>query len=256
MKDKQFKVTILGSGTCVPSLKRSSASALIEICGKKILLDSGHGTIKRLLDCNIHINDIDMILYTHIHPDHTSEIIPLLFASKYGKRRQKELKIYGGPGFKDFFDNLNMAYKNWLSFPGVLEITELESESKISFNDFEIETVKTEHIDSSVAYKITGFNRSMVYSGDTDFSDDLIKFSEKSNLLILECSHPDNQKVKGHLTPSLAGMIADSAKVKKLVLTHFYPECEKVDIEKELGKTYSGEFLLGEDLLSFNLIEE
>ncbi len=55
-------------------------------------------------------------------------------------------------------------------------------------------------------------------------------------------------KVPGHLTPSLAGRIATQAGVKKLVLTHFYPECEQVDIAKQCRKTYQGPLELAEDL--------
>ncbi|MCP4693176.1 MAG: hypothetical protein GY859_34355 [Desulfobacterales bacterium] len=56
-------------------------------------------------------------------------------------------------------------------------------------------------------------------------------------------------KVNGHLTPSLAGEIASLAGARKLVLTHFYPECDLVDIEKECGRTYDGPLALAEDLM-------
>ena len=57
--------------------------------------------------------------------------------------------------------------------------------------------------------------------------------SKNADLLILECSHPDGMKAKGHLTPSLCGKIAAKANAKKLVLTHFYPEADKVDARRQ-----------------------
>ena len=64
---------------------------------------------------------------------------------------------------------------------------------------------------------------------------------------------PDDLKVDGHLTPSLAGDIATRANVKKLVLTHLYPECDTKDIEKECRRTYQGPLVLAEDLMRFNV---
>ncbi|MCP3922100.1 MAG: MBL fold metallo-hydrolase [Desulfobacterales bacterium] len=248
--DLKFKITILGSGTCVPSLERSSCAALVEISEKKILIDSGAGTIRRLLKYGVHINDIDIILYTHLHPDHTCEIIPFLFASKYGKKRDKKLSIYAGAGFKDFFGKLKEAYNQWIDPGDILDIIEIKK--TVNFKTFSIDIAKVNHTPQSLAYKIKNRNFSIVYSGDTDYSKNLIDLAKNSDILISECSHPDELKTDGHLTPSLAGEIATKAAVKKLVLTHFYPECEKVDIEKECRKTYSGELILGKDLLTIN----
>jgi len=72
-------------------------------------------------------------------------------------------------------------------------------------------------------------------------------------LLICESAMPDEQKVKGHLTPSLAGAIAEKAHVRKLVLTHFYPECDKVDIIEECRKSYAGDVIAAEDLMRFEM---
>ena len=89
----------------------------------------------------------------------------------------------------------------------------------------------------------------LVCSGDTDYSQDLILLSRNADLLICEAALPDGKKVEGHMTPSLAGDIAAKAGVKKLVLTHFYPECDKVDLRAQCRKTYSGPLVLARDLL-------
>ena len=60
-----ISVTILGSGTCVPSLKRSSCAVLIEIGETRLLFDSGPGTMHRLLGVGVEIFDIDVIFYSH-----------------------------------------------------------------------------------------------------------------------------------------------------------------------------------------------
>ena len=60
---------------------------------------------------------------------------------------------------------------------------------------------------------------------------------------------PDELKIPGHLTPSLAGDMATRAQVKKLVLTHLYPECDRVDLRAQCRKTYQGPLLIAEDLM-------
>ncbi|MBT8358194.1 MAG: MBL fold metallo-hydrolase, partial [Deltaproteobacteria bacterium] len=81
MSPNDLNVTILGSGTCVPSLKRSSCSILLDVNGSKLLFDSGPGTMKRLLEVGTTIFDISFIFYSHLHPDHTGELVTFLFAT-------------------------------------------------------------------------------------------------------------------------------------------------------------------------------
>ncbi|MFZ1200995.1 MAG: MBL fold metallo-hydrolase, partial [Desulfobacterales bacterium] len=80
---RQMTVTILGSGTCVPSLKRSSCAVLVETGTSVVLLDSGAGTMRRLLETGRTIFELSHIFYSHFHPDHSGELAPLLFATKY-----------------------------------------------------------------------------------------------------------------------------------------------------------------------------
>ena len=99
-----MELIILGSGTCVPSLKRSSPALIIKAGGKVLLFDSGSGTIRRMLEAGITYHDIDYIFYTHIHPDHVSDLVPFIFTSKYAEQpRIKNLDIIGGKGVKKIF---------------------------------------------------------------------------------------------------------------------------------------------------------
>jgi len=247
-------VTILGSGTCVPSLERSSCSLLMQIDNARLLFDSGPGTMRRLLEADTTIFDLDYIFYSHFHPDHSAELVPLIFATKYpdGDRRKKPLTIVAGRGFDDFFAGLKAVYGRWIeTVPGMLKKLELANTGRDShrFKEFTVESTPVEHNDESIAYRITSDNgSSVVYTGDTDYSDNLIDLAKKADLLICESALPDDRRVKGHLTPSLAGEIASRAGVGKLVLTHFYPECDRIDVEQECRKTYPGPLVLAEDL--------
>jgi len=251
-------VTMLGSGTCVPSLTRSSCAVLVETGAAKILIDCGPGTMRRLLENGTEIYDISHLLLSHFHPDHTGELISFLFANKYpdGNRRKIPLSIIAGRGISDFYVGLKKVFGSWIDLePNRINIIELAlKKSVINLGDILLESVHVEHNKESLAFRITGnAGCSFVYSGDTDFCDSLIDIACNTDLFICESALPDELKVKGHLTPSVAGEIAARAKVKKLLLTHFYPECDMVNIQLQCRKTYSGPLVLARDLMKIYL---
>jgi len=211
--------------------------------------------MRKLLETGVEVFDVSFIFYSHFHPDHTGELVPFLFSNKYpdGSHRKKPLTLVGGKGFFKFYESLKLVYGHWIELDAdLLNIIELDNthHDDRRFDDFRVESIPVEHNPESIAYRITGSDgASVVYSGDTDFSDNLVMLSKDADLLICESALPDELKVKGHLTPSLAGKIAKKANVRKLVLTHFYPECDLVDIEKECRKAYDGPLILAEDLM-------
>ena len=110
-----MKVTILGSGTAVPSLQRNSSGVLIQENGINSLVDFGYGNLKQLLKLGITYHNIARIFFTHNHPDHMCDLIPFLFGSRYPlDPRKKDLQIVAGPGFQEFFNKLMLAFKHWL----------------------------------------------------------------------------------------------------------------------------------------------
>jgi ribonuclease BN (tRNA processing enzyme) len=252
-------VTVLGSGTCVPSLDRSSCSVLVETGGRKWLIDSGAGTLRRLLEAGSTISDLSYLLYSHLHPDHTAELVPLLFATKYpdGIVRQGPLTVIAGRGFGDFFKRLKAVYGHWIELGDeFFRIIEMDTAGRdqVTFAGVRIETAPVEHSPQSVAFRITGpGGRCLVYSGDTDHSESLVDLARGADLLICECAFPESLKVRGHLTPAMAGGIAARAGVRRLMLTHFYPACDRADIEGECRRTFSGPLILARDLLRIGL---
>ncbi len=255
LEGPQMRLTILGSGTCVPSLDRSSCAVLIRTGGRRLLIDCGPGTMRRLLRTGTTIFDLDYILLSHFHPDHSAEIVPLLFATKYpdGGRRRRPLTIVAGRGFQRFYDGLRAVYGSWIELaPGLLKIVELgtERQEQMAAGAFTLTSAPVVHGPESLAYRIDSPDgHSIVYSGDTDYSENLIELARAADILVCECATPDGMKVDGHLTPSLAGEIARRAKVAQLILTHFYPACEAVDLYAQCRRSYSGSLLLARDLL-------
>ena len=255
--NKRLAITILGSGTCVPDLEKSACAVLMETGNSRLLFDIGPGTMRRLLQNGLRVQDIDCVLISHFHPDHTGELAAFLFANKYPdlSRRQRRLTLAGGPGFKAFYEKLAAVYPNWITWPE-LAVTELRPDTTDTweFADFSLSWAPAAHQPESIAYRVAaGEGACAVYTGDTDFSREIIRLAQDAELLICESALPDEKKVDGHMTPCLAGKTAAEASVGALVLTHFYPECDNADLRAQCRKTYSGPLHLARDLMKIHL---
>ena len=239
----------------VPSSKRS-APGLCIIAGKEpILFDSGSGIAYQLPKAGIAYHQINHIFYTHVrHPDHINDLSEIIFANKYDQpKRKNDLNITGPKGMKEFYKNLERLFpviKNPLFSVNVREV----EKNQVIFDSILVESRPLHHHNvECVGYRLEFHGKSIVYSGDTDYCDNLIGLAMKSDLLVLESSFPDELKVDGHLTPSLAGKVARKAKVKKLVLTHIYPVCDQYDIIAQARKNYGGEIIIAEDLMRIDV---
>ncbi len=248
-----MKLHILGSGTCIPYERRGSSGYALRLSKSTILLDCGNGTTWKLGRVGINYLELDHIFLSHLHPDHSSDLIPFLFATKYATphKRVKPLNVWGGNGFKSFFSSLNKAYSNWL-MPDRLNIEEIK-EGEMSFEDFKIIARKTLHIDSSLAYRIESKGRSLVYSGDTDYSESLVELSKNADCLLIECSMPDRLKVKGHLIPAEVSRIVNESRARKVIISHLYPISDELDVISSIRKRVEVEVVLAEDLLEVEI---
>lgn len=253
MSDCSAKVAFLGTGTGVPSAERSSSSILLKLSGANLLIDLGPGTLRQLARISVPVTEIDFILLTHLHPDHSADLASFLFASKYPPYlvNRTPIHLLAGTDFERFHKALKDLYGHWIELPEGLFKPILLSQDRpeeISFSSFLLESRPITHTSSSIGYRITLPDRKvLVFSGDSDYSHSIIQLSLKADLLVLECSFPEGKKVDGHLTPSLAGRIAREAGVNQLALTHFYPECQGEDLIGPCRREFSGIIHLTED---------
>jgi len=254
-KQSNMDIIILGSGTGLPLVDRASPSFALLADNRPVLFDMGPGTLRQLSRAGIPYNRIGHIFITHFHPDHTADLVHFLFATRHPPNlaKRKPFLITGPQGFKDFHKKLERVYGKWLNIPPeIMEIKELAAGRKDwrGYEGFDIISQPVKHTDHSIAYRVEHpSGKSLVYSGDTGFCPEIIDLAQGSDLLILECARPDSEETEGHLTPSLAGRIATSAGVRRLLLVHFYPEVLETDITAQCRKSYDGELILGRDLL-------
>lgn len=248
-----MRLIVLGSGTCVPSLKRNSPSNYIRIGNVQLLVDCGSGTLLQLEKAKLNYKEIDMVCVSHYHVDHISDLNALIQALNWtpGFDRKKDLTLIGPAGFRTFYESYLKPISG-VPRPDTYNIIVEEIDNKVKFDNFIIESYKTNHNDDSIAYKFYENNKVLVISGDTDYDENLIKFSENSDLLVLECSNPNDQKVAGHLVSRECGEIAKKANVKKLVLSHLYPTSPEEIRLKETKEIFPNT-ILAEDLMEIKI---
>ncbi len=246
------KLTVLGSGTCVPTKKRGSSGYLLSTDTSSVLFDCGNGTVWKLEKIGVDYLKIDNVFITHFHPDHTSDLIPLLFATRhpYGKKREKPLGIWGPEGFFEFIEKLREPYGEWLR-PELVEIHET-GKKKQNIGGLEIKTFKTLHTENSIGYMIYVSGKKIVYTGDTGYFPGLRKLAKRADIFVTECALPDSEKMTVHMTPSDIANITKRNNPSKIVLSHLYPSMDGKDLPEEI-KTISGngetEIIVAEDLM-------
>jgi len=254
-----MELIILGSGTTVPLTDRASPSVAIFIEDQFLLMDIGPGTVRQLARAGLSHEDIDYIGISHFHPDHTADLIHFIFATRHPPilKRRKPFTIIGPKGFNEFLRLLKRPYGSWLDLPaGLMKIEELDTagKNKKEFENFKILSAPVNHTPQSIGLRIEdNSGRVIVYSGDTGYCEGIVDLARGADLLILESSFPEGQEVERHLTPSQAGDIATRAGVKRLLLTHFYPECLRSERETQCRKTYQGDLILATDLMSLSV---
>lgn len=248
-----MKLIVLGSGTCVPSLKRNAPGYFLEAEGRKIIVDCGSGTLLQLEKAGKSYKDIDAVFITHKHPDHFADLMPLIQAliATPGFRREKDLVIVAPAGFNMYYEK---AIASVLGNPGGFRVRLIEIEDKLDLAPFQILTAKTLHSADSIAYRFERDGKSVVFTGDTDYDQGIIELSIKADLLIADCSSPDFGKMKGHLSSKECGLIAKKAGAKKLLLSHLYPsDLPDLDRVKEAHAVFEGEVVLAEDLMEIRI---
>lgn len=102
-----MKVTLLGTGSPVPSLKRASAGYMVQARGDVILIDHGPGTFQRMMQAGVTATQVTHVFFSHLHFDHCLDFVRL-FLNRWDMSPPEtpRLKVYGPPGLNHFVDRL------------------------------------------------------------------------------------------------------------------------------------------------------
>ena len=274
-------VQVLGSGGPELQDKRASSSYLVWEDGKaRVLVDAGGGSALRFGESGAQMSQLDVLLFSHLHVDHSGDFSALIKSSWF-EDRSRPLPIYGPPGndfmpsttefVSDLFGEKQGAYR-YLS-----ELLAADEEGSYKMQphnvvvdstpapvfrsgDLAVAAVRVIHGAVPVlAWRAEIGNKSVVFSGDTNGDGEgLVRLAKDADLFIAHNAVPEGaQGVERrlHMPPSVIGQIAADAHVKSLVLSHRMLRTlgKEEQTKAEIRKRYSGPLAFANDLDCFAL---
>ena len=278
---QDLKVTLLGTGNPRPVMSRFGPSTLVEAGDQKLLFDCGRGTTQRLYQVGIPFNDANALFLTHLHSDHTVGI-PDLWLTEWIMGRTVPLRIWGPAGTRKLVAHLQQAWAfdvhsrrdedERLPTAGAsIEAREIGQGVVYEKNGVKVTAFLVDHgpVKPAFGYRVDYHAHSVTLSGDTRFSENLIRFAAGTDVLIHEVIDPeayaklrnsmnDDERAKviaHHTLPDQAGMIFSRVKPKLAVYSHIVPP-DAPTLVQQTRKTYAGPLEVGEDLMTIEIGNE
>jgi ribonuclease Z len=273
-RTQTIKVTLLGTGAPPPVMDRFGPSILVEAGSQKLIFDVGRGAIQRLTQIQVRPKDINGVFLTHLHSDHTVGFPDLWLTGWLNGRRDKPMKVWGPKGTERMMSFLEQAfdydikirlYDDRASPDGViLDAKDIVEGVAYEKDGVRVTAFEVDHapIKPAFGYRIDFAGRSVVLSGDTRPSENLIKFAKGTDLLIHEVASREalirakqpaehlDTIMNHHTSPEQAGEVFAKVKPKLAVYSHIVPASgTEQDLIPPARKTYSGPLELGEDLM-------
>ncbi len=225
-----MRLTVVGCGTAAPDAERVGSGYLVEHDDLRLLLDCGPGVLHRMAEFKLDWPALTHLALTHFHVDHIGDLSALFFAWKYGQAspRDTPLTVIGPVGLKTLIDELPNALGGHIRDPGFpLSLVEVRDGTDVDLSDARLRVAATRHTSDSVAYRVEANGRTIGYTGDTGPDPELGRFFAGVDLLVAECSLPDEIGIPVHLTPTSVAELAMAAEPGTLLLTHVYPQLDR-----------------------------
>jgi ribonuclease Z len=276
-----IKVVLLGSGAGPPvNLQQYGASTLIEAGGERFLFDCGRGATFRLVQAGVPIGSISRLFLTHLHSDHVVQIPDLFLTGWAGARRNVPFEVWGPDGTRSMMDHIQQAFAFDIHIRRDVDEKLGAAGIQVVAHDIKQGVVYDEHgvkitaflvdhgvVQPAFGYRVDYGGHSVVLSGDTRVSENLIRFAQGVDVLIHEGidpeftrNRPDHPRpeaidaiIAHHTTAEQAGEVFTRVKPRLAVYSHA-PNIESM-ISKT-RKTYSGPLEGPEDLLTIVIGEK
>lgn len=229
-----MQLTVLGGAAACPNPGQGSSAYLVEHDGTRLLLDCGPDTLS-VLRAHTDFRAIDAVVISHIHSDHTIDLVPYRYGLKYGPGRvDRRIPLWLPPGGLDFLDRLAAAFAAGDEPPSpffseVFAAEEYDPAAARTLGPFTVRFQATRHYVPCWAIRVEAAGKALVYSADTGPSGDVVAFARDADLFVCEgtwlAGMVDVSDAKaGHLTAAKAGEMAAEAGAGRLLLTHMWEE--------------------------------
>jgi ribonuclease BN (tRNA processing enzyme) len=255
-----IRFRILGAGGAIPTPTHTPAAYWVTVDGTPILMDPGPGALVRLVqsgDAPGGVDEIGIVLLTHLHPDHCCDLVALLFALHSPLTNSHEpLQLFGPIGLQAYLDQLKGIYGRWLEpRHRQLKVTEWPAGHQLDLpgggtvRPFAVDHPQDRFADGNcLGYRFAdNEGHTAVFSGDTGPCSGLEEAAREVDLLVVECSAPEGLGVPGHLTPSEVGRLCAKSQPKLVALTHQYPAAAATDLKPEIARYFDGPVVQAQD---------
>jgi len=231
-----MRITTIGIWGGYPNKNEATSSFLLEHEGFRCLVDCGSGVLAAVQNYT-ELRHLDAAVISHYHPDHVADIGVLQHAAMVGmqlKEWETPFPIYGHDRDPAMFESL--------SYKGVTEGRPIDVSRDMQIGPWHVSFCETIHPVYCLALKFTADGKSVVFTADTEWTDELVRFSKEAELLVSEANLYEKYIgiIKGHMSGSQAGQLAAQAGAKELWLTHLPQYGDIEEILEAAKKTYAG----------------
>ena len=244
-----MKIKFVGVGEAFDG-NHSNTSLFIEDAG--LLIDCGYSSVQYLWRDGIY-NKINAIFISHFHADHTFGL-PALLMRYREEKRDEPLVIVGARGIKKYMHDITeLAYAGYIDKLGFeLVFKEIDGDSSVEVGGGVLSFAKASHIDSSLAVRIEFESKSLVYSGDSGYSAEIVELAEHVDILVHEAYASQMEKevkgLTGHSSFLSCGLCAANSGCRRLALVHIGRDSRDIAaIEEEVTKAYKGALIIPKD---------
>ena len=246
---ERIQLTILGTGSALPSPTRLQTGYHIERDGHGLLVDCGSGVVHRLAQADIDHRAVDTVLLTHHHLDHVADLPTLAKARLLDGH--DTLTVIGPPGTEQVCETLFGV--DDLDDRIELSVRELPLATRsVTVDQYEVTTANIAHSKPGFAYR---FDDALTISGDTAPTAGIAELADGSDVLIHECAYPDGVDTDGHTTPTALGEAIAEIELGRVYLTHLFPEADASsdDLVETVSEYTDADVTITEDLEQISL---
>ncbi|MBB6454699.1 ribonuclease BN (tRNA processing enzyme) [Salirhabdus euzebyi] len=241
-----MQISTIGYWGAYPEAESATSSYLVSKDGFHCLIDCGSGALSRL-QRRLNPTQLDAIVLSHYHHDHVADIGPMQYAMLVQNaihQTNKILPIYGHQEEAEKFANLSHQSTIGIAY---------DPAHTLILGPLTFQFLKTKHPVPCYAMRISDGEKTIVYTADTSYFEELITFCKGADLLIAECSFYEGMDGSGpgHMTSEECGKLARDAGVGELWLTHLPHFGDTMKLKVEAEQLFNGPIKLAEEDLSY-----
>lgn len=235
---------MLGKSPAWQDAGGACSSYLIEEDGQRLLLDCGNGAFGKLRDvCDF--TAVEAVVVSHLHADHFFDLVPYAYAltlSPLAREAGVRPILHAPPGGLEAFRRVAGTWNDEQLIERAFDVREYEPDGELSLGSLRIRLKQVPHFVRTHAVRIERAGGSFTYGADCAPNDEIVAFAHETDLLMLESAvaQPSTDGVRGHLTPSEAGMHGRRASARRLVLTHISQDVDSDWARAEAERAFGG----------------